>query len=257
MIQGDLDVQPGYFWIGMFNGAAQGESIKIVANKGYFDPEGCTYMGFSAATDLVDSGELVSVSDLQGRSIATAIEELAGFILTTALEQGGLTLDDVDIRDIPHHGRAPAIANGSVDLVFGGDPDLTRMAMDGTASIFIRGEQVLPNAVWGILMFGPNLLVENRDAGNRFIAAYLKGVSQYNEGKTERNLDILVEILELDRDLLEQSCWPPITEDGSINTQSVIDFQNWANERGLLDTIATEEQFWDSSFIDYANESLP
>jgi len=82
-------------------------------------------------------------------------------------------------------------------------------------------------------------------------------VRQYNEGKTERNLDILEQATELDRDLLEQGCWPPIIIDGSHDLQSMIDFQSWAQEKDLLDNIATEEQMWDSRFLDYANDTLP
>jgi NitT/TauT family transport system substrate-binding protein len=240
----------------MFNAIAQGEVIRIVANKGYFEPGGCTYLGFSAQTELVNSGEISTIADLEGRSIATAVDEMAGFILATALAQESLTLSDVDIQNIPHHGRIPALEQGAVELVYVGEPDITRLEMAGTATIFVRGEQVLPNTVWGTILFGPTLLEENPEAGNRFMIAYLKAVRQYNEGKTERNLDILVSATELDRELLEAACWPPITDDGQIDIQSVLDFQSWANERGLLDNIVTEEQFWDSTFIDYANQVL-
>ena len=101
------------------------------------------------------------------------------------------------------------------------------------------------------------MLEENPEAGKQFLVAYMKGVRQYNEGKTKRNLDILEKETELDRDLLEQACWPPITNDGQMDLGSLIDFQTWANEKGLLDTIATEDQFWDSRFLDYANDILP
>lgn len=80
---------------------------------------------------------------------------------------------------------------------------------------------------------------------------------QYNEGHTDCNLNILVKAIEWDRELLDQPCWPSIINVGQQDLQGMFDFQAWANEKGLLDTIATEEQMWDSSFVDYANESLP
>ncbi len=84
------------------------------------------------------------------------------------------------------------------------------------------------------------------------MVAYLKGVRQYNEGKTERNKELMVAFTGLEPELIEQLCWPTFRNDLLINTQSVLDFQDWAIEKGLLDTKVTVEQFWDPSFAEYA-----
>jgi len=86
--------------------------------------------------------------------------------------------------------------------------------------------------------------------------AYLKGVRQYNLGKTARNLDIEASATRLDRDLLARTCWQPIRGDGRINVESVLDFQRWAVRRGALDALVPPESFWDPSFVDQANVAL-
>ena len=88
------------------------------------------------------------------------------------------------------------------------------------------------------------------------MVAYLKGVQQYNQGKTERNLEILANHTELDREFLMKACWPAFRDDGKISVQSVLDFQSWAMDKGLLDNPVEETQFWDPSFVEYANEVL-
>lgn len=88
------------------------------------------------------------------------------------------------------------------------------------------------------------------------MVAYLKAVRQYNQGKTERNLEILAEFTGLDRELLKRTCWLPIRNDGRINVESVLDFQDWAAGKGFLDSKVTEEKFWDPSFVQYANQVL-
>jgi NitT/TauT family transport system substrate-binding protein len=88
------------------------------------------------------------------------------------------------------------------------------------------------------------------------MVAYLKAVRQYNQGKTERNLEIMEEFTKLDQELLKMSCWMPMRSDGYINVESVLDFQAWAVEKGYLDRPVTEEQFWDPSFVEYANQVL-
>ena len=88
------------------------------------------------------------------------------------------------------------------------------------------------------------------------MVAYLKGVRQYNQGKTERNLNIIARHTELNLELLNQARWAPIRDDGSINTESILDYQTWAVEKGLVDSLVPEEQFWDASFVEYANQVL-
>jgi NitT/TauT family transport system substrate-binding protein len=81
-------------------------------------------------------------------------------------------------------------------------------------------------------------------------------VRQYNEGKTERNLDIIEEATQLDRELLSQSCWPPIHSDAEISVEGMMDFQNWAMEKGYIDRVLSEDEFWDASFVEYASQAL-
>ena len=88
------------------------------------------------------------------------------------------------------------------------------------------------------------------------MTAYLKAVRQYNQGKTKRNLEILVEHTGLDQTLLEEACWSLVRNDGTINVESVLEFQDWAVKAGFLENSISEEQFWDPSFIEYANGVL-
>jgi NitT/TauT family transport system substrate-binding protein len=100
------------------------------------------------------------------------------------------------------------------------------------------------------------LLDQDPEAGKRFMTAYLKAVRQYNQGKTERNLDILAKHTELDRELLRRACWPVMRDDGQVNLQSLIEFQSWAQTKGLIDRPVTADQLWDASFINHATQAL-
>jgi NitT/TauT family transport system substrate-binding protein len=115
---------------------------------------------------------------------------------------------------------------------------------------------VIPDTHYALVRFGPNLLEKNPEAGKRFMVAYLKAVRQYNQGKTARNLDILAKHTKLDKDLLNTACWAQLRNDGHINVQSLIDFQDWALQRGLLDKKIPEDRLNDPSFLKYANEVL-
>ena len=88
------------------------------------------------------------------------------------------------------------------------------------------------------------------------MVGYLKAVRQYNQGKTARNVEIVSKHTNLDPTLLEETCWPPIRDDGQIDIDSVLKFQSWSLNKGLLDSIVPATQFWDDRFIKSANEIL-
>jgi NitT/TauT family transport system substrate-binding protein len=105
-------------------------------------------------------------------------------------------------------------------------------------------------------MFGPRLLNEDRDVGVRFLMAYLESVRRYNEGKTDRNIDIIVERTELSRDVVARACWVPIRNDGMMQVESIVEYQKWAVGQELLDEIVPVDGFWDPSLVEEANKRL-
>jgi NitT/TauT family transport system substrate-binding protein len=256
LAKGDLDVWAGGLNVGLLNAIAREGKIQIVADKGYVAPEECTYISSLANLDLVKSGELNSPSQLAGRRIGMIPASIQDYYMSKILGQTGLTTKDIEVINIPNPARLEAIGDGSLDLAVTGEPWVTRILRTGSAEVWMPAEQVIPDFQFGFIVFGPNLLEKNPDAGRRFIVAYLKAVRQYNQGKTERNLEILAKHTGLDRELLTQACWSSFRDDGQINVQSVLDFQAWAVEKGYLDSPVTADQFWDPSFVEYANQVL-
>jgi ABC-type nitrate/sulfonate/bicarbonate transport system substrate-binding protein len=116
--------------------------------------------------------------------------------------------------------------------------------------------EIVPGAQLATIVYGPTLLEKNRDAGVRFLVAYLQGVRQYNRGKTPRNVEIISKETGLDADLVREACWETIRGDGKINVEGVLDYQRWAVRKGLLDAIVPAEKFWDPSFVEAANKIL-
>ena len=228
--------------------------MKVVADKGHIDPESCTYLTILARKDLLESGVLEDASGIKGLRIKTAEAHINGYFLYEVLNQYGLSFEDVEILDIPNPASQQAIEQGDIDMFTGSDPWIARMLSTGLVDFWYNAEDVLPELQLGVIVFGPSLLEDNREAGERFIAAYLKGVEQYNLGKTERNLEIMAEYSGQDKETLIQSCWPPIRTSGWVDFAGVDGFQDFALEMGFLDERITEAQFWDPSFIEVAGQ---
>jgi len=254
--QGDVDVVGGALSAGLLNAIYRGANLKLVADKGQIASEGCDTMLYMAGNAFLEAHPSISPADLKGAKIGTNPASYIGYMLDLYLNQAGLSMDDVEIVS----GRTPeffeAIQAGTLDLTGVSEPWGTRITQGGFGDIWFDGMNIVPGASYAQVWFGPSLLGENSDVGNRFMVAYLKGVRQYNQGKTDRNVEILVKYAELEQELVRDSCWVPISNDGQIDIDSVFDFQQWALEKELLDDIVTEEQFWDPRFIEFAVKEL-
>ena len=256
LAQGKLDVFAGVLRAGLLNAMARGAKIKFVAGQTYVAPTGCTYVALVVRRALVESGELDNPAQLQGRRISTSRATPSEYFLEKLLNAAGLTLEDIEIVDIPTPLEPEALEKGTIDALDATEPWLTRILQAGHAVILMRAEQVMPNFERAFIAYGPALLDQNPEAGRRFMVAYLKAVRQYNQGKTDRNLEIIAKHTGLDQELLREVCWPPLRNDGQINMQSVLEFQAWALEKGYLDSTLTEDHFWDPRFVEYANQVL-
>ena len=256
LAQGSLDAAGSFMSVSLLNAIARGANIKIVACKSYIDPKGCTYTGLLAKRSLVESGELKNPIQLKGRRIVINEASIEGYWVEKLLKRAGLHLNDVKHGDLPPPTVFAAFEKGSIDLASESEPWITRSIKANHAVMWMSMENVVPDFQYAFLMFGPNLLKKNSEAGNRFMIAYLKALKQLSHGKTFRNLEIMSKHTKLDTKLLLEACWPSFHKDGRINTQSFLEFQSWAVEKGYMEQAAAIEKVWDSSFVEHANQVL-
>lgn len=256
LIRGQVDVISAAFWPSHLNAIGRGARMKIVANTSYIDDSSCVYSAIVARRALVENGELAGPEQLRGLRISLIPSSCKGYFLEKLLNSVGMTLDDLHMVDLLTPVELEALGKGVVDLAITSEPWLTRMKASGDGVVWMALSEFVPQAQWGFIFFGPTLLDQNPEAGKRFMVAYLKGVRQYHQGKTERNVDIIVGYTKLERELLQKACWPPLRTDGRIDIEQVNDYQAWAFEKGLLDRIVADETFWDPSFVEHARKAL-
>jgi NitT/TauT family transport system substrate-binding protein len=249
---GQLDVYAGSNATGLINILGQEPYVKVVANRGEIVQGECTFQAILVRRDLYDSGMVTGPKDFTDLKIASTKTGARGYELYAFLDQAGLTFDDIVLNDIPSSAYIDAFRNKTLDVIVIPELVLTRLLLDGNAVLISKAEEVISPYQISILAFGKKLIHDNPELGARFMAAYLKGVAKYNQGKTEDNLNILAEKTGEDIELLRQACWIPIRTDGVIDFAAVDPFQVWSVEQGLLDATVTEDQFWDPSFLEKA-----
>jgi NitT/TauT family transport system substrate-binding protein len=253
---GQVDVASGLLSSGLLNAIARGAEFKIVADKGYIDPEKCDNYAMVARKDLVESGALQMAADLRGHTINTVPATMLEFYVAKLLESGGLTLQDIEISEVPVPAQPEAFEQKTLAVTTNSEPWITRFKRAGHRQILTPPSQLLPGAHAALILYGPTMLGDHRDLGERFMVAYLKAVRQYSEGATPSNLEFAAAFTKLDAELLADICWPPIRVSGEVNVQPILDFQQWTLDTGYLDAAVSEDEFLDRSFVEHANQVL-
>lgn len=245
---GDIDALTGGVFLGLFNAIDQGSAVRMVADVAHFAPDACSPWALVAERNLARSGRLRSPASLRGLRIDVNPNIVEGFFVESYLRRGGLSLKDIEIAEVPLAARQEAMNRASIDMTAISEPYLSRILADGHEA-FVNANEVVPDLEFATLVFGRSLLTERREVGRRFVSAYLRGVQQYREGKTPRNVELLSASTELDAEALDRACWPSVRSDGTIDTAPLQEYQRWGVEKGLLDRVLDPREYLDPSFV--------
>ena len=258
LIAREIDVATPTLSVSVFNAILQGNNLKYAADKGFLDPDNCTTDAFVASKSILASENLTDLSSIKGKNVV--ILSPAGTVeysLDILLAQNGLTQNDIQLSNISDSAtRVEGLNNGSIDITLLSEPWITHAQTIGAGEVWVPLSDILPNLSIGTITFGASILEDKPEAGTRFMIAYLKGVEQFNQGKTDRNIEIIANFTKLSPEDIKASCWTSFKPDGTMDTESMLAFQDWAIEKGYADGLLELDQFWTSQFVDEALEKL-
>ncbi len=256
LAQGQIDVASGFFDVSTLNAIAKGADIRYVSDKGYLDPNGCSASTFVVRKDILEKGTLNDLKNIKGMKVALTPASSAEYALDVLLKDTGLTSKDVEILNLPLATRVDGMGNGSIDIAAVSDPWTVRIVNAGYGEVWNPWEKLLPNFQFSINMYGPNFLEKNPELGKKYMIAYLKGVRQYNLGKTDRNVEIIAKYTQMKPEEVKQSCWMSMRSDGMIDIAGMSGFQEWATAKGLQVGLVPPEKLLDLSFVQAASQAL-
>ena len=250
LINGDIAVSGGQLFPGLVNSVSRGAHVRIVADKGMILPGSCNSSAFLVRRDLVESGIVRTMADVKGKKVAATSDQSYGMF--RALATGNLTAGDVEMVDMSGAASIAAFETGAIDAAFLMEPYITLAVRKDKAVVFVPGTDFIPNYTTP-LYYGPAFTDTNPGLGKRFMVAYLQGVRQYNLGKTDRNIAILMNYTGMDRELLEQSCWVPVAGNGEIPREPVREYMDWMQKNNKISQTPDDDQLYDMSFVAYAH----
>jgi NitT/TauT family transport system substrate-binding protein len=246
--RGEIDVLVGGVFLGLFNAIADGSAVRMVADVAHFAPDACSPWALVAERNLAGSGRLRGPESLRGLRIDMNPNISEGYFVETYLRREGLSLADIEIAEVPLASRQEAMNRASIDMTAISEPWLNRILADGH-SVHVNANEVVPDLPFATIVFGRSLRTDRREVGRRFLAAYLRGVNQYLEGKTPRNMELLSASTGLGLEELARACWPAARADGSIATDPIQGFQRWGLEKGFVDRVLEPAEYVDATFL--------
>jgi NitT/TauT family transport system substrate-binding protein len=253
---GEVDVAAGMLTVNVMNSVAKGARIRLVGALGHLDRDGCSFNAIVARRALVDSGALTDPKRLRALTFDADVLLPYGYWLDEAVRPAGLTIDDLTIVNLPESAAGEALLSGAVDVTLVSEPFLGQLLTSSEAAIWKRTNELFPDYQISVMMYGPELLDERPEVGDRFAAAMLKAIRQYKQGRTPRNLEIVERASGLSVLQLQSACWPASRADGHIDLDAFHGYQAWAVSRGYAERVLDADELVERRFIDYANREL-
>lgn len=148
---------------------------------------------WTALVTSADSG-IESVEDLAGHQVAATSGTDPYIFLLRALNEAGMSEDDIEVVDLQHSDGANALATGQVDAWAGLDPHMARQELETDAELFYRNESF---NTYGFLSVREAFAEEHPDAVEKVIEAYEQAREWILENPEEA-VDILVQEADID-----------------------------------------------------------
>jgi len=255
---GQLDVAGAAPVAGLYNAAARGIDVKMVADKGSC-PRGYGFQPLLVRTELVKSGRFKSVKDLKGLTVAgNASGSTSASMLNQCLRYGGLAYDDVKHVYIGFPEMVLAFKSGAIDAALVTEPNASEAVNDGFAVKIMGNDTFYPNQQVAVLQYGSGFL-KNKDAGTRFMRAYIHAARYYNDslkgGKIAgSNAEDVIEILSQygpvkDKKVLREITPGGINPDERLNVASLqTDFDFFKSQNQIEGSVKVADAI-DESYI--------
>ena len=263
---GHLDVGGGTVAAGLYNSAARGINLRIVADKGSITKD-YEYSTLVIRKDLASDGKYKSLADLKGLKLAAAgLGAGSESALNEALKKGGLRFDDINIVHMGFPEMLAALSNRAIDGGVTNEPTLSLVLQKGIA-VRASPEVIYPGQQTAAVLYSEQFMRTKRPLAERFMVAYLRAVRDYNsalkDGKlqgpdAEEIIKVLVEFTPVkDPKIYREMNAFAVDPDGRLNLAALDNDLAFFSERGLIaDAKITTKSVVDSSFIEAAVAKL-
>ncbi len=135
---------------------------------------------------IVAIQEIASIADLAGRTVAVQSASTSQFLLANALQEAGLSLDDLQLLDMSSGDAGAAFVAGQVDAAVTWQPWLAN-ARETEFGHLLLDTRETPGLIVDTVAFRPQYVAENPEAVAAFVRAYYRAVEEIEANPDEAN----------------------------------------------------------------------
>jgi putative hydroxymethylpyrimidine transport system substrate-binding protein len=205
----------------------------------------------------LEKSRIEGVADLEGKTIAFPGIPFQKAFLQSLLEEAGLTLEDVEVKQVGYK-LVQALVSGRADAVFGGTPNLDGAALEA------RGLEpvVVPVRDLGVPAYEDLVVVTRSDHMSqdpRLIHDFMSAVVRGNAAAAE-DPEGAVELIEKGAETDPaagrkttkagvDATLPLLTRTGCMNLERASELVDWMNEQGLIQEEPSVSELLTNRFV--------
>jgi NitT/TauT family transport system substrate-binding protein len=259
LAQGQLNIIAGGVSAGYFNALAKNLPIIIAVDR-VTNPVRHNLM---LRSDL--KGKVKSLKDLKGKVLASnAPGSISTYEIGKMMETVGMSIDDVQIKNIPFGQYAVALKNKAVDGVLAIPPFRYSLQTNNLAFPFAESDDLIKPQPLTIAVHLVNTeWAKTRQALLRkFYVAVTRGIRDYcNAYHHGSNRQALIDLLvssktETRPALLNKFPWPARNLTGKLSATSLLDIQDWYLKNKFITAKLPIERLVNYDYTDYAQKQL-
>ncbi|MGB3067733.1 MAG: ABC transporter substrate-binding protein [Ottowia sp.] len=234
MVAGGLVTAGGASWsAGVFNAAAAGSGVVVVADLARVPTKGRSSVHFMLSPAMAQAG--TTVSSLKGKRVGVlGAGAFTEYFAAQVLKAGGLGLPDVQVIHLTVPTFGQAFANGAIDAGVVFEPFATMFEQKNIAKLlpgdYARGTEV------GFILVNADFLKAKQDVVVRMLAGYLRAVRHLQDGGWEdaATQALMLKYMKIDASVLNRIGVPTIDRSGAIDLTSVRAQEAFFRQAGKL-----------------------
>ena len=219
---------------------ASGQNTKIIANASYGEK--------TLAVVVKPDSNIKDVKELKGKKIAYVKGSYGHHLIGLALENAGLTLNDIESVNLPVADIPNAVAKGQVEAGVVWEPSLTKAVKAGQVKVLIDGTGIKRNNVFYIA--NDKFAKSNPKIIDAYVTA-LNKASEYIKSNPQEAAKVLQPDIKLPTDelvnLLPKYIYSPVIEAEDIKELKVV--EKFLRDQKLTSTSVNIDEFVDTEYL--------
>lgn len=241
----------------LFNMAANGQNLAIVADKGR-EEKGFSSSALLVTTDNYNNG-VTTLAGLKGKRIGiTQTGSTFHYMLGRMLETQGMSLDDVTLAPLGKLSAVmAALETKQIDGCILNEPNITKVQKAGYGKLVVQVGDVIPYQTSAVF-YSPEFM-KKPDEAVRFMKAYVKACRYYYDAAIEKKdaaaldevVGIVAKYVKAPAEDIKLGL-PYIDRDGRLLTSDIDTQINWYAKNKMMSGQLTAKQVANTEFLDKA-----